>query len=247
MAACNLSMKSAFEVLSKVRLEPTLLGKFQDRLHKLSSRWDGGFDCRAERLMALDEIQRAFSDDGAGGGCISRRRSWRLGWGWVRIDRADTVRLLEDLVASLHVEVRTTPWQCRRQGQNTLDTLEKLNNPVLWAHVSSLPEAVTLSWRLRTRTAALLATLAIFRYRADTGHLPGSLNELVSAGCLDAVPMDPFGDGPLVYRQQGGDFVLYSRGLDFDDDGGVPSYWGKGDKGGDQVFWPVDSSAERNR
>ncbi len=247
MAICNFSAKSAFEVLSKVHVESAVMAKFQDRLHDLSTRWDHGFDCRAGRLMVLDWIQRAFSDHGDGGGCISRRRSWRLHWGWVRIDRADTVNLLEEIVASLGVENRVTPWQCRIQRQNTLGTLERRKNPALWDLVSPLSEGVTLSWRLRTRTAALLATLAIFRYRADTGHLPASLNELVSTGCLDAVPMDPFGDGPLVYRRQDGDFVLYSRGLDFDDDGGIPSYWGKGDKGGDQVFWPVDSSAERSR
>ncbi len=247
MATCNFSMRSAFELLSEVHVEPTLLERFQDRLHELSSRWDHGFDCRAERLMALDWIQRSFSDDGAGGGCVSPRRSLRLGWGRVRIDRADTVSLLEDLVASLEVETRTTPWQCRVQGQNIVDTLERQKKPALFEFACSWSEAVTLSWRLRTRTAALLATLAIFRYRAETGHLPASLNDLVSAGYLNGIPLDPFGDGPLVYRQQDGDFVLYSRALDFDDDGGVPSYWGKGDKGGDQVFWPVDSLGGTNR
>jgi len=86
----------------------------------------------------------------------------------------------------------------------------------------------------------LITTLAILRYRADTGRLPASLDEVVSAGYLDAMPMDPFGDGPLVYRRRDGDFVLYSRAFDLDDDGGVPSDWGKGDAGGDNVFWPVE-------
>ncbi len=247
MAICNLSAKTAFETLAKVHVEPTLMGRFQDRLHDLSTRWDHGFDCRAGRLMVLDWVQRAFSDDGAGSGCISRRRSCRLGWGWVRIDRADTVSLLEDIVTSLGVEARITPWLCRQQGQNTLEALEKQKKPALFEFACSWSEGVTLSWRLRTHTAALLATLAIFRYRADTGCLPTSLNELVSVGYLDTLPVDPFGDGPLVYRLQNGDFILYSRGLDFDDDGGVPSYWGKGDKGGDQVFWPVDSPGGTNR
>ncbi len=246
MAICNLSAKAGFEMLAKIQFDPALMGKFQDRLRDLSTRWDRGFDGRAGRLIVLDWIQRTFSDD-AGGGCISRRRSWHLHWGWIRIDRADTVSLLEELIASLDVEARMTPWQCHLQGQSTMDTLERRNNPSPGEFVSPMSESVSLAWRLRTHTTALLATLAIFRYRADIGRLPAALNELVSAGYLDAVPLDPFGDGPLVYRVQDGDFTLYSCGLDFRDDGGVPSNWGKGEKGGDQVFWPVDSFRGANR
>jgi hypothetical protein len=56
--------------------------------------------------------------------------------------------------------------------------------------------------------------------------------------------MDPYSDGPLVYRRQGGDFILYSFGADFDDDGGVHSRWGDSHQGGDQVFWPVQKQEE---
>jgi hypothetical protein len=48
----------------------------------------------------------------------------------------------------------------------------------------------------------------------------------------------------LAYKQIGDDFILYSFGADFDDDGGTPSKWGEGEKGGDQVFWPVSRKQE---
>ena len=51
--------------------------------------------------------------------------------------------------------------------------------------------------------------------------------------------MDPYSDKPLVYKRLDNSFTLYSLGADFDDDGGTPSNWGEGDKGGDAVFWPV--------
>jgi len=38
--------------------------------------------------------------------------------------------------------------------------------------------------------------------------------------------------------------LLYSLGADFDDDGGKPSKWGEGEKGGDQVFWPLEGTNE---
>jgi len=45
-----------------------------------------------------------------------------------------------------------------------------------------------------------------------------------------------------IFRRSDDDFILYSFGADFDDDGGTPSKWGYGEKGGDQVFWPVQES-----
>jgi hypothetical protein len=245
MARCNNSLKSAFQVLSKVSVESALMQSFQDRLRHLSTRWDHGFDCAADRLMVLDRIQRTFSDDGHGGGCISRRRSWRFGWGWVRMDRAETIRLLDDVIASLAVETQMTPWHCHTQGHSTLDFWERQKNPALTMEISGWFVSVSGWWRLRTHTTALTTTLAVLRYRADTARLPASLDELVSAGYLDAMPMDPFGDGPLVYRRQDGDFVLYSRALDLDDDGGVPSDWGKEEAGGDKVFWPVAPGGDK--
>jgi hypothetical protein len=63
---------------------------------------------------------------------------------------------------------------------------------------------------------------------------------LVGAGYLDRVPRDYFSkDSSLIYKRTNDSFLLHSRGLDFDDDGGTPSRWGQGEKGGDQVFWPV--------
>ena len=98
--------------------------------------------------------------------------------------------------------------------------------------------------RFRADQDALIATLGILRYKADAQQLPRNLSELVATGYLKIVPDDPFSNGNITYRLTDKGFILYSFGADFDDDGGTPSKWGYGDKGGDQVFWPVQESSE---
>jgi len=84
---------------------------------------------------------------------------------------------------------------------------------------------------------AAITVISLLRYRAAKGAFPDTLATLVREGYLGGLPEDPCGEGPLVYRRMGGDFILYSRGSDRDDDGGVHNKFGEGD--GDYVFWPL--------
>ena len=79
----------------------------------------------------------------------------------------------------------------------------------------------------------------MLRYSAEHNKYPDSLTRLVETGLLRSVPRDPYSDGSLIYKYGAGGFLLYSRGRDFDDDEGVPTQWGQGPEGGDQVFWPI--------
>ena len=68
--------------------------------------------------------------------------------------------------------------------------------------------------------------------------------ELFEAGYLKKLPMDPYSDSPLVYKKTDDDFILYSVGYDFEDDGGEVYRDNKGrvrpwGDEGDAVFWPV--------
>ena len=102
--------------------------------------------------------------------------------------------------------------------------------------------AMDILWRSRTEVDAVLALLAILRYETDHQQLPESLEQLVSAGYLQHLPRDGYSPGPLVYKPTADGFLLYSWGVDFDDDGGARSKWGHGEQGGDQVFWPIQPS-----
>lgn len=69
--------------------------------------------------------------------------------------------------------------------------------------------------------------VALFRYKAVHGAFPDTLATLVP-GYLETIPIDPFGGGgdpPLHYSAQGSgrSFLLYSLGVDMQDNGGQPA------------------------
>ncbi len=84
-----------------------------------------------------------------------------------------------------------------------------------------------LFWEARDQAfdRLLLTSMALRAYELDhAGKYPDSLGELVP-NYLNAVPLDPFANGigvPLVYRQKGSGYLLYSVGPDGVDDGGRP-------------------------
>jgi hypothetical protein len=86
--------------------------------------------------------------------------------------------------------------------------------------------------------------IAILRWRQEKDQYPANLDQLVKAGFLDELPMDAFSNKPLVYKKTGDDFILYSVGFNFTDDGGQYSKDRYGDirkwgDNGDTIFWPV--------
>jgi hypothetical protein len=76
-----------------------------------------------------------------------------------------------------------------------------------------------------------MTTLALACYKAQHGHWPEGLDELVPS-LLKEVPQDAFTGQPLVYRTNGEGYLLYSVGINQRDDGGVSDQQGvvRGDK-----------------
>lgn len=103
-----------------------------------------------------------------------------------------------------------------------------------------------VTYQARGLNVATRTVLALQRWRLDTGEYPASLKQLVEAGYLNELPMDPFSNKSFVYEKVDGDFTLYSVGRNFRDDKGEIAYqgkthialWGTPEKG-DAVFWPV--------
>jgi hypothetical protein len=101
-----------------------------------------------------------------------------------------------------------------------------------------------LAFQMRAEHEALMTVVAVKRYRLEKGDYPPDLATLVREGYIDRLPMDPYSDGPLVYKVTSDGFILYSWGANFADDEGEPGrdeedrpkLWG--DKG-DAIFWPV--------
>jgi hypothetical protein len=63
--------------------------------------------------------------------------------------------------------------------------------------------------------------LALQEYRQRHGRFPPTLAQL-SPEVMEAMPLDPFTEKPLVYRPRGRGYVLYSVGPDGVDNGGTP-------------------------
>lgn len=76
--------------------------------------------------------------------------------------------------------------------------------------------------RRRTRIEATVASLAIRRFERLHQRLPKTLQELVDAKLLTELPRDPIDDQPLRYDPSRR--ILWSIGLDGQDDGGMQRY-----------------------
>lgn len=64
-----------------------------------------------------------------------------------------------------------------------------------------------------------LTVIALERHRRAEGSYPETLNALTPK-LIDAVPNDPYANGPLLYKRVDGDYQLYSVGMNGKDDGG---------------------------
>ena len=163
-----------------------------------------------------------------------------------KLERQETTELADRIYEYFSRIAHKTPWRWRNEDiQKVVEEMPK-ENPFLRIFIPATGRVVEISFRCKAGTDALIATIAILRYKADKSQWPENLEKLVLGGYLEKLPMDPYGGKPLVYKRtkvnfllySKDDFLLYSFGADFDDDGGVPSKWGEGEKGGDWFFWP---------
>lgn len=254
-------------------LPAATLGDMQSRLSALygggypSANFDG------ERLVVLDAVQHTFTRGGFGGGHMipgqftgfvsdffelpegSRTRIFQrvilwpmdVGISMIHARRGKTVAKIHEVYDEIRERRRLSPYQRKARGVGDWEEIAESMNMYRYGLVHMLlPNdslASELSFRLCADHEATLAILALKRYCLDKGGYPPNLKGLVDAGYLERVPMDPFSDGPLVYRRVGDDFLLYSVGRDFVDDGGKrgvdekgrPKVWAEK---GDRVFWP---------
>jgi len=256
------SMEVAFRILKRVRVDDTYLRELQFGLEEVSDKGVAPIDFSGERLICHELIQRHFTDDGTGGGHIPRISIERMrnpplyliqlgvspigedqALGWEKLERKQTTRLTDWFFRSYLDSVKDrTPAEQHRTRRTVEDIIRQAakENAFLQELIPGYEKAYHMSYRCKAFRDALIVTVAILRYRLEQAHLPDELYELVRAGYLDSLPNDPYSDTPFIYRKLGSDFLLYSLGPDFDDDGGTRSI-GKGDMAeGDDVFWPPE-------
>lgn len=257
LASKSVSFKIAFAILDNKEIDSGLLKEFQEQLIE-QIKQSKPFDFSAgEKMYFLDGLQKMFTDNGKGGGklipeklfehkqisnlspAISRTESFLICL--THPGRKETIKLHNRLCEELDSIQLKTPWQIQNEETSYSNYAEELtkDNYLLNDSAYSLGRICEILYREETESRAILTILASLRYKAEKGVFPDSLEELVSAGYLQELPSDPYSDRSLVYKKTGNDFILYSIGADFIDNGGIVSNLGQGEDGGDQVFWPV--------
>jgi hypothetical protein len=169
-------------------------------------------------------------------------------------DRKKTMEKFDEIYKELDEFQKLTPWQLHNKGIDPQkQSVDKLKSDWLITDIDGFfyYGVIELMKQSSSEQSALITTIAILRFKADKGNFPDNLDELLKAGYLKELPQDPYSNGSLTYKRAGDNFVLYSIGPNFKDDGGkaanntkVPGWW---EDKGDRVFWPVKTKEGNNK
>jgi len=256
IAIRSIAVQTTFIILDRTKMDRASLKTLQRQIEQLSTDESYIPDMRVEKFAMLDIIQRVFTDDGKGDGRISTSAeilsmisdyleptlTQEEIQSFPGLRRRQTTEAVEKTFEYFDFVAQKTPWQWKNEQIDPEKEIEKImeGNAFVKMLCPALVRVTQIFARVRAETDAIITTLALLRYKADKSQIPEKLDELVSAGYLKALPTDPFSGSPFVYKRIGGDFMLYSFGVDCDDDDGTHNRsWDKGD----QVFWPVQQTS----
>jgi len=244
-----------FNILDKTNPSAGILKGVQQELEGLYSSQKVVVSLDTEKALQYEYVQRTFTDDGKGNGRVLRRGVPLVASDWRSLlaglllfrypDRREVTRQIDGFFEAAERQIGIMPSSDEWEGnQHKLNEIAR-GNPFLQLESPTFPRMAQLAWHMKTHRAALVTTLGVIRYQKETGQYPTDLNELVAAGYLNRLPIDPYSGRPLVYRQTDGGFLLYSLGTNLKDNGGKlgtdsqgrPRMWADN---GDWVFWPVN-------
>jgi hypothetical protein len=256
------SVDSSLLILDKTHIDSSALKSFQTALQAEFDRDTYVPDYSTEKLFLYDTLQRTFADNGLGTGrlawklaspfdfvcCDLEKRETQLNC-FIGPTRKQIVRQIEKVSAISNQIMTRTPWQIKNEGHDYFEEIMDIKCSNFFFRLLLIkPEIIFYPYcETKAQTKALITVLAILRFKNDNHRLPATLDELVSAGYLQSVPMDPYSDGPLVYKPTENNFKLYSVGDNFSDDGGSTEVNPQSERRGrffgtpamDIVYWPV--------
>jgi predicted house-cleaning noncanonical NTP pyrophosphatase (MazG superfamily) len=170
-------------------------------------------------------------------------------------DKQQTFQAAQELYDYWESLKLKTPGQIRAEAIPVEEETKKIigGNVLLELMAPAPARCMELAYCNKCSTESLIAVIALLRYKKDKGSYPDNLQELVTAGYLKELPLDPYSDKLSVYRRTDDNFILYSLGENFKDDGGEVvrkgksiRKWGTSDAG-DAVFWPPPKSQTEQR
>ena len=220
-------METALRVLSHVLGQTTLTPAELQRLQELLEReideprllWA----TRGERALLVELFQAVHEgrvEGSTGFVKLSRFTFWLPKWlrGARSLNRANLLRAMNEIVAASRLP---TEQQCD-EVQRIVDARQRSDPEaatVLEVFMTSFKEAARCQAELRNAVLALAAE----RYRQEQGFWPGSLDELVRAGHVKRIPVDPYDGKAMRYRRMADGALFYSTGADRVDNGGLVS------------------------
>jgi hypothetical protein len=242
IAMVELAVQPIWNGLAERRWEDAQLARLIQRLERLNSAADMQRMVRGERVFALTLLSAALSrvdpEPSLGGDdFMAMHRAMR--W-WPRAilyrNQINIARAYQELLidpidpAGPSVQIyESEERQAIRARHHSFSPYNFFTSMLLDAMDQSLDKAVASQV---TVTLAKVAC-ALERHRLAHARYPETLDELTPR-FLSRIPPDPVNGGPLHYRRDDPDrFVLYSVGLNQQDDGGVPSVPSHGSFGPD--------------
>lgn len=267
------TVTTARNIILKYEIDSKTLADFQGDFEKIIADEDFTFSFKAERMTMCDEIQRCFTSDRFGKGHLYLPRFREIadiyddyypypnkgGFEFFFYDIVYSSPFLfthpnkEQTLASANELFKLWEYTSSRTAARLNTEREAIeektnniieNNPFLNAVSPAFAKIYIITNRAHTEVEATLAITALTRYKQDKGQYPENLDELVTKDYLKKLPMDCFSDKPLVYKNTGDDFLLYSYGPDCTDNDGKPGYDNKGKyqlwsyEDADAIFWP---------
>jgi len=262
MAIEAIATRSLREILSEYEIESVLLAELQEDFEQIIAGEDFKISLVAEKLSMYDTIQRTVTDHFIGHqicpgaltlntvfSSLNKRKPWIV---YLRLlthpNKKKTLEMVDRLFAFYEELSRKTPAQIRAEGIDIeKKTKELVSESFLLEMLAPAFGGIDeLSQQSKTQAEAVVTIIALLQYKKSKGSYPEDLRQLISAGYLKKLPMDPYTDKPLVYKRTKNDFILYSVGRNFKDDKGQIFRDGTGrvilwGSEGDAVFWPVQN------
>lgn len=270
----NTSVQNLRQILSRYNIDKSELAKLQGNLEAIAQEDIFRINFKAERLCMYDAIQRWCTDDIFGGHvCINLKGFVKEMIGgangtqeqgflvsskslfralFIEPGKKGTLKALDEICDYYEKLSALTPYEQRSMETNMHKKLQELTNNTLSAILApAFDKTVTMPYRNKAEIVGTTTIIAAIRYKQENGAYPDNLKELLSAGLVKEIPLDPFSDKPLVYKKTEKDFTLYSVGPDFVDNGGKvefdkdgkPKMWNA--ESGNAVFWPVVNPGQK--
>jgi hypothetical protein len=235
-------------ILKKINVPESALRVFQKDLENLLDTDKLNLGITADKLFSYDALQRLFiyKANGTGhlswegikdfsGYCSSANvggfeiiKFWLAG-----LTQKEMKNQIDLYYNEMETTFAITPYQLHQTDPNFFENLYRPDFKTLFlsAYGVTYRGYYYDYYNTQSQLKALVAAIAVLRFQQDKGQLPNNFDELVKVGYLKLSPADPYSDKPLVYKNEAGNFNIYSVGRNFIDDGG---------KNGtdDIVFWP---------